>query len=295
MITMHTDIIATGLVFPESPRWHKNKLWFSDAHDHKVKSCDLDGNVELVVALTPPFKPSGLGFLPDGRLLIVATPDKLMRLDPDGLVEVADLSALSPYGLNDMVVDKNGNAYIGGLGFNVYDASAKPQMAPIVLVTPSGETRIVAEDMGFPNGCVVSEDGKTLIIGETLSSRYTAFDIQGDGSLSNRRVWAQFDERGFTRKDRNKRIAPDGCCMDEKGGIWIASPGIDEVVRSLEGGEITHRIKPSRTPFACMLGGPERKDLFIATGNSHHPTESVALKSGCIERVSVDIAGAGIP
>ena len=294
-LTSDTRVIADGLIFPEGPRWRDGRLWFSDIHDKKVKTVDLAGNLEVVVEIPPPNRTSGLGFLPDGRLLIVAAPDKIMRLDPDGLKVVVDLSTLVEFGCNDMVVDSRGNAYVGNLGFDFRAAEPKPATAPLILVKPDGSARIVAEEMGFPNGSVITPDGKTLIVGETNASRYSAFDIGADGSLSNRRVWAQFDDRGFTLEGRSERIRPDGCCLDAEGAIWLASPGRDEVVRALPGGKITHRVKPSQVPYACMLGGPDRKTLFICTAPTHVTRDVIELKRGRIETMAVEVGGVGLP
>lgn len=290
-----TRIIAEGLIFPEGPRWRDGKLWFSDIHDRKVKTVTPEGKLEVVVEIPQPNRTSGLGFLPDGRLLIVASPDKIMRLDPAGLTTVVDLSTLVEHGCNDMVVDGRGNAYVGNLGYDFRAPNPVPATAPLILVKPDGSARIVAEGLAFPNGSVVTPDGKTLIVGETNAARFTAFDIEEDGSLSNRRIWAQFDDRGFTLEGREERVRPDGCCLDAEGAIWLASPGRNEVIRTLPGGKITHRVKPSQIPYACMLGGPGRKTLFICTAPTHVTPDVIDLKSGRIEVMAVDVGGAGIP
>jgi sugar lactone lactonase YvrE len=196
---------------------------------------------------------------------------------------------------NDMVVDARGNAYVGNLGFDFRAANPVPATAEIVLVTPDGKARVVARDMGFPNGSVVTPDGKTLIVGETYAARFTAFDIEEDGSLSNRRIWAQFDDLGFTDINRAERVRPDGCCMDAEGAIWMASPGRNVTLRVKEGGEITHTVQASQIAYACMLGGPERKTLFICTAPTHVTPEVIDIHDGRIEVLEVDVAGAGIP
>lgn len=268
-----TKVLVDGLVFGEGPRWHDDKLWFSDIHDHRVMTVDLDGKTETVVEV--PTCPSGLGWLPDGRLLIASMLDRhLLRLDLDGLSVVADLSKLASYDCNDMVVDWQGRCYIGHTGRD----------AEIILVTPDGDARVVADEMDFPNGAVITPDGRTLVVAESLAARLTAFDIESDGSLTGRRVWAQLE--GAT---------PDGICLDAERAIWVASPISAEVVRVLEGGEITHRIKGSTTAFACMLGGPERRTLFIMTADTFNPDEARAKRSGRVEIVQVDIPGAGLP
>jgi len=272
-MVLKTEILLEGLVFPESPRWHDNKLWFSDMDARKVMTVDMEGNTEVVVEMQT--CPSGLGFLPDGKLLIVSMDDdKLLRLDSSGLAEVADLSGLTTYRSNDMVVDKQGRAYIGNFG---YDYEKEPlKHAEIILVTPDGKTRVVADKMTFPNGTVITPDGKTLIVGETFAFCLTAFDIEKNGSLTGRRIWANIGK------------PPDGICLDAEGGIWIAAPGTGKVFRVLEGGKITDRIRISTQPYACMLGGPERRTLFVATSQD-------SRSGGRIETIKVDISGAGLP
>ena len=274
-ITLRTEVLIEGLKFPESPRWHDDKLWFVDMEGHKVMTVDLDGNTETIVEL--PNSVSGLGWLPDNRLLIVSVEDcRLLRLDPEGVTEVIDLNRFGTVFLNDMVVDKKGRAYVGNFGFDYFNE--KP-FAPtkLILVYPNGEAKVVADNMAFPNGTVITPDDKTLIIAETFAAQLTAFDILEDGSLTKRRVWANL-----------KSLAPDGICLDAKEGIWLAAPGRKRVVRVLEGGQITHIVRVENDAYACMLGGPDRKTLFVATSKQ-------SRDAGRIEFVEVDIPGAGLP
>jgi sugar lactone lactonase YvrE len=271
---LKTEIFLEGLKFPEGPRWHDEKLWFSDMNAKRVMTVDLKGNAEVIIEMEN--SPSGLGWLPDGILLIVSMDDKrLLRLDPDGLKEVADLSSLATSTCNDMVVDKKGRAYVGNFGFNYQNERFKP--AEIILVTPNGDAKIAADKLAFPNGTVITPDDKTLIVAETFASKLTAFDILDDGLLEGRRVWANL-----------KSMTPDGICLDAEGGIWIASPGIGSVFRVLEGGKVTHEVKVSTQAYACMLGGLDRSTLFVATSTADH-------LEGRIEIVSVEIPGAGLP
>ena len=275
-------VLLNGLVFPEGPRWHEGRLWFSDMHAHEVVAVDMDGNRETIVEV--PQQPSGLGWLPDGRLLVVSMVDrKLLRLDPDGLYEVADISQYAPYHCNDMVVDAEGNAYIGNFGFNFQEGESR-RATTIVLVTPDGDARIVAEDIEFPNGTVITPDGKTLIVGESMGQRLTAFDIEPDGSLSNQRVWADL---GFP---------PDGICLDAEGCIWVAvpiTPGA--VARVAEGGEVLERIDVEDFGvYACMLGGPERKTLFTLEAVTAAPQPGDP-RTGRIRAFDVEVGGAGLP
>jgi sugar lactone lactonase YvrE len=285
---LKTEILLDGLGFPEAPRWHDGKLWFSDMGTCRVMTVDLDGNAETIVEV--PEQPSGLGWLPDNRLLVVSMKDRrLLRLDPEGLVEVADLREFASFHCNDMVVDQEGRAYIGNFGFDLEDPDAPLKYAVIVLVTPDGAARIVADEMVFPNGIVITPDGGTLIVAESFASRLTAFSIEFDGSLTGRRVWAQFDDLGFVMSD--ERISPDGICLDAKGAIWIASPESAEVLRVKEGGDITHRFTVETQAFAVMLGGPDRQTLFVCTTLLSERNSG----KGRIETVHVDVLGAGLP
>jgi sugar lactone lactonase YvrE len=285
---LKTEILLDGLGFPEGPRWHDGKLWFSDMGTCRVMTVDLEGNAENVVEV--PEQPSGLGWLPDNRLLVVSMRDRrLLRLDTNGLVEVADLRELASFHCNDMVVDHEGRAYIGNFGFDIEDPDAPLTHAVIVLVTPDGAARIVADEMVFPNGSVITPDGGTLIVAESFASRLTAFSIESDGSLIGRRVWAQFDDLGFVMSD--ERICPDGICLDAEGAIWLASPESAEVLRVKEGGAITHSFKVETQPFAVMLGGPDRQTLFVCTTLLSERNSG----KGCIEIVRVAVPGAGLP
>jgi sugar lactone lactonase YvrE len=271
---LETEIFLEGLKFPEGPRWRDEKLWFSDTDTRKVMTVDLKGNSETVIEMED--SPSGLGWLPDGTLLIVSMDDmRLLKLTPEGLKEVADLSSLATFKCNDMVVDKKGNAYVGNFGFDYQNEKFK--LAEIILVTPEGNTQIVADKLAFPNGTIITPDDKTLIVAETFASKLTAFDILDDGLLEERRIWANL-----------KSMVPDGICLDAEGGIWIASPGSGKVFRVLEGGKVTHEVKVSSEAFACMLGGLDRRTLFVATSTSDR-------LEGRIEVVRVEIPGAGLP
>lgn len=268
-----TRVLLGGLGPVEAPRWHDGRLWFSDFGARKVMTVNLDGKAETIVEV--PQQPSGLGWLPDGRLLVVSMRDRrLLRLDSSGFSEVADLSTLALHPCNDMVVDSQGRAYIGHFGFDFW---GRQSFAPagLILVTPDGKALVVADNMAFPNGTVITPDGRTLIVGETYAARLTAFDLEPDGSLGRRRVWAQLE--GAT---------VDGICLDAEGAVWVASPMSPEVLRVREGGKVTHRIAVSEAALACMLGGPERRTLFIM---------AIAGDHGRIEVSEVDVPGAGLP
>ena len=281
-MSLKTKVLLDGLFFPEGPRWHEGKLWFSDMQGGRVMTVDLDGKCDNIVDV--PGAPSGLGWLPDERLLVVSMIDRrLLKLEPRGLVEIADLNELASYHCNDMVVDHDGRAYIGNFGFD-YAANAPVEPAEIVLVTLEGQARVVAEDLLFPNGTVITPDGQTLIVAETFGNCLTAFDLEQDGSLTNRRIWANLEG-----------VFPDGICLDAEGAIWVAAPHPGEVMRVLKSGEITHRVNVSTRPYACMLGGDDRCTLFVCTAGSAIPDEVRAAPGGKIETIKVDVPGAGLP
>jgi len=281
-MTKTTDVLLDGLAFAEGPRWRDGKLWFSDMHDQCVKTVDLDGRSEVVVRVEQ--DPSGLGWLPDGRLLVVSMRDRrLLRLDPHGLAQVADLSKIAPFHCNDMVTDARGRSYVGNFGFD-FATGEKPRTTVLALVMPDGRATVVADELAFPNGSVITPDGRTLIVGESFAARLTAFDIAEDGSLSNRRVWAQLE-----------KAMPDGICLDAEGAIWVASPMSNEVLRVREGGEVTERIRVAAQAIACMLGGPGRTTLFVCTSESLQAEDCRAKRSAKIEVVEVSVPGAGLP
>lgn len=276
------EIVVGGLAFAEAPRWRNGKLWFSDFYTHQVSSVDADGHV--VAVLDVPGQPSGLGWLPDGRLLVVSMTDRrLLRHDPGGLVSVADLSEYAPGHCNDMIVDRHGRAYIGNFGFDLI-GKASVQPTVLLLVTQDGQVRVVANDLLFPNGCVITPDGSTLIVAETFGKRLTAFCIAADGSLSDRRIWAELGD-----------AAPDGICLDAEGAIWVASPPTHEFLRVREGGNITDRISVDNQAIACALGGPDRRTLYMVTGRVDSEQKSLAARIGRIEAIQVEVPGAVLP
>jgi len=273
----NTEILLDGLVFTEGPRWHDGKLWFSDMHAHWVMNVDLKGNTQKVVEV--PGQPSGLGWLPDGRLLVVSMTDRrLLRLDGTGLVEVANLSRLASFHCNDMVVDSNGNAYIGNFGSDWVRGTPSP--ANIIMVKPDGTAKVVADKMEFPNGSVITPNGRTIIIAETWGRRLTAFDIEKDGSLTHRRVWANVDPAW-----------PDGICLDSENAVWFANTSGNEVIRIAEGGKVLEQIKLTQPAYACALGGVDKKTLFILTAQSSVPEIAKSRHTGRIELIRINIPG----
>ena len=279
---MTLTTLVDKLSFSEGPRWHNGRLFYSDFYRHVVEAVDMSGNVETIANV--PTQPSGLGWLPDGRLLIVSMTDRsILRQEQDGtLVTHADLSSIATFHCNDMVVDQNGRAYVGNFGFNM-QAREEKRTADIALVQADGTVSVAADGFKFPNGSVITPDGKTFIVGETMGRVLSAMDIAKDGTLSNRRVWANTHPH-----------LPDGICLDAEGGIWIADPRQGKVVRFLEGGEITDTIDIGRGTFACMLGGDDGKRLFICTADGSG--DGVAeTRSGAIVYTDVAVPRAGLP
>jgi sugar lactone lactonase YvrE len=274
------EVLADDLAFPEAPRWHEGALWLSDMHGPCVLRIDVSGSTERVVDV--PESPSGLGWLPDGRLLVVSMHDrKLMRLDPSGLVEHADLSGVATWHCNDMVVDASGRAYVGNFG------SGAPPGEPITpgdiaLVDPDGSVRVAASGLGFANGMVITPDGGTLIVAETRSEppRLTAFAIDADGCLSDRRVLFEFDSE-----------MPDGICLDAEGAVWVASPFTSEVLRVADGA-IVERVPTDQGCYAVALGGPDGRSLFVCTSGSWIPEEARDLRNGQVVVTTVDVPAA---
>jgi sugar lactone lactonase YvrE len=278
--------LMSGLAFPESPRWHHDRLWFSDWCAHEVIAVDLAGNSEVIVRVPFPSFPFSIDWLPDGRLLMVSASDRpLLRREPDGSwVTHADLRGLSDKGWNEIVVDGRGNAYINGGGF---DLLAGEKFAPgiVALVTPDGSAQQVADGIAFPNGMAVTPDNSTLIVAESYGRRLTAFEIAVDGSLSNRRVWA--DLQGGV---------PDGICLDAEGALWYADVPNKRCVRVREGGEVLQTIELDRGCFACILGGVDKQTLFLMA-NEWRGVASMAdgSRTGQALFVTVPAKGAGWP
>lgn len=276
-------VLLDDLVFPEGPRWHDGRLWFSDMHAREVVAVDEHGTRETIVEVEG--RPSGLGWLPDGRLLVVSMEDRrLLRLDDGRLVEHADLSALAPFHCNDMVVDARGNAYVGNFGFDLH-GRARLAATCLILVRADGSSCIVAEGLGFPNGSVVTPDGATLIVAESFGKVLTAFDIQPDGTLASRRTWAALS------------FNPDGIALDAEGCIWAAHPITPGgFLRVAPGGAVLERIDlADRAGFACALGGADRRTLFLLEAFDPNPHADPQRGNGRIRTVRVAAPGTGLP
>jgi sugar lactone lactonase YvrE len=279
--------LLTGIAFGESPRWHDDRLWFADWGAQQVVAVDLEGNSQVVVQVRFPAFPMCIDWLPDGRLLIVSAREgQLLRREPDGsLVPHADLSGLAEKGhpWNEIVVDGRGNAYINNQGFEFPGGTFAP--GTIALLTPDGSARLVADGIAFPNGMAVTPDNQRLIVAESYGSKLTAFDIAGDGSLSDGRVWAELDGG-----------VPDGICVDAEGAIWYGDVPNKRCVRVREGGEVLQAVDLDRGCFACMLGGPDRSTLFLVA-TEWRGTEHMAEgpPTGQVLTVAAPAPGAGWP
>lgn len=275
------DILVDGLMFGEGPRWHDGALWLSDMHAQQVLKVTPDGSSQVIVELAND-QPSGLGWLPNGDLLIVSMTDRsLLRYDGYELALHADLSELASFTCNDMVVDAHGRAYVGNFGFDLHNRAPQAP-AELVCVAPDGQARVVAQDLMFPNGTVITPDGKTLIVGESWGRCLTAFDIDAQGDLSGRRVWADLPQGAL----------PDGICLDADGGIWSASPSSNDCIRQVEGGEVTHRIALERGAFACMIGNDK---LYVLTSSSSDPQTCKTQKDARVEVYDAPYPAAGWP
>ncbi|NMI01615.1 SMP-30/gluconolactonase/LRE family protein [Pseudonocardia acidicola] len=291
------SVVLEKYSFLEGPRWRDGRLWVSDFYTHQVVSARGDGS-DVRVEAEVPAQPSGLGWLPDGRLLIVSMRDhKILRREQDGsLVEHADLSGHATGVLNDMVVDGQGRAYVGNFGFDLMNG-APMRTAPLVRVDPDGSTTVVAEGLHFPNGAVII--GNTLVVAESFGHRLSAFEINSDGSLSDRRDWASLgpvpDSDDLTEALPQLTLAPDGIAADSEGAVWAADALGNRVVRIREGGEIAQEISTGETGcYACALGGDDGRTLFLCTapGFSEHERRDTREAKLLAVRVEVPASSA---
>jgi sugar lactone lactonase YvrE len=284
--------------FLECPRWHEGRLWVSDFYTHSVVATSEKGESEVMA--TVPGQPSGLGFLPDGRALIVSMTDRrLLVRDHDGtLSEYADLSGLVEYNLNDMVVDPTGRAYIGNFGCDLM-AGADLRSTVLIRVDPDRSATVVARDMGFPNGSVILPDG-TLLVAETFAGRITAFDVDEAGDLHNRRDWARFGAPPTTtaleQAVTELAVGPDGMCADADGALWVADALGNRVIRVREGGEIVAEISTDPLgAFACMLGGSDGRTLFICAAPTFAEHECRESHQAQLLAARVEVPHGGLP
>ncbi len=289
-------VLLDGLVFGEGPRWRDGELWFSDMHGHQVHRVRVDGPrlVEdtVVVEITDDI-PSGLGWLPDGSLLVVAmNTQQLRRVAPDGSVTVhADCSDLARGSLNDMIVRDDGTAYVGDMGSRIFDEHPDHSVPGQTLrVSPDGTVSIGADELRSPNGHVLTADERTLVVGESGGGRLTAFDVAPDGSLSGQRVFAELPPA------EGRRIAPpDGICLDAQGAVWVADPIGGRLLRVRDGGEVTDVVPIAGVPVAVVLGGADRRTLYACVADDWKRDALISRRSGRIMAMTVEVAGAGKP
>ena len=277
-----------GLYFGEAPRWRDGRLFLSDIAGGRVLVVDEDAKISTVAEIDG--RPSGLGWLPDGTLLVVSMLDhRLMRVEEGAATVTADLSHLCGGHANDMIVDSRGHAFIGNLGFEIEGLPAEEfeiRSTNLIRVDPDGSVHAVADDMWGPNGMALSEDERLLVVAEPAAARLTAFDVADDGSLSNRRVFAELAGGAV----------PDGICLDAEGAVWMASPTTHEFLRVEDGGSVLDRISTGeRVAIACVLGGSDRRTLFCITSETMGIDASAGEPKGRIERARVEVAGAGKP
>jgi len=298
MTTRNFSTLISGYDYLEAPRWHDGRLWVSDFYTHQVIAADMDGRVETVAIVAG--QPSGLGWLPDGRLLVVSMRDRtLLRREPDGsLVVHADLSGIAGGPVNDMVVDAQGRAYVGNFGFDLM-GGAPLETARLALVDSDGRVSVTAENLYFPNAMMITPDGRTLIVNETFGNRISAFDIRADATLGQRRDWACFgllpQGRELAEVFPQARVAPDGGAMDAEGAVWIADAIGNRALRVAEGGRILDEISTgTQGVFACMLGGPDRRTLFLCVAPDFHEHQRTNAREAAIWAVAVDVPGEGL-
>jgi sugar lactone lactonase YvrE len=264
-----------------SPRWRSGRLWVSDWGAHEVHALDLEGGDEVVARIDS--FPMCIDHLPDGRLLVVSSRDRrVLRRQADGsLVTHADLGSIDEHAWNDIVVDGRGNAYVNNIGFDFPGGEFAPGL--VALITPDGAARKVADGLAFPNGMAVTPDNATLIVAESYGQTLTAFDIAADGDLSNRRTWAEVDDH------------PDGICLDADGAVWYADVGTSRCVRVREGGDVLASIELDRGCFACVLGGPDRRTLFMAVNEWAGPQAMTDARRGQVIATEAPAPGVGWP
>lgn len=297
--TAGRDVAVTldGWSFLECPRWHDGRLWVSDFYTNSVLTTDGEKHHEVVAEV--PGQPSGLGFLPDGRLLIASMRERrlLVRNDDGTLEEYADLSGHVSAVLNDMLVDARGHAYVGNFGFDLM-AGDPVRATTLTHVDPDGTVSTVVDDLLFPNGMVILPSGE-LVVAETFGGRLTAFDVAADGGLGHRRVWASFGEvpQGDSVADAlgTLAVAPDGICADAEGAIWVADALHGRVLRVREGGEITDEIATETGVFACMLGGDDGRTLYCCAAPSFAEHERRPVREAQLLAIRVDVPHGGLP
>lgn len=279
MTERRIDVLLEGLAFPESLRWHNDRLWFSDVLDHTVHVVSGPGTSQVVLEVEG--QPSGIGWLPDGHLVVVSMHDRqILRLEGRSVKVHADLRPFFDHNANELVVADSGHIYVGTHGFDV-DGGDSPAPAPLLCVEPDGTPWVVAEGLQFANGTVITDDGRTLLVAESYGQRITAYDIAADHSLTNPRVWSEV-----------RPNVPDGMCLDADGAVWAADPVSQGVMRVQPGLGAVEWIDTTQPAYGCVLGGTDGRTLFICTSASSEPDRSVQLRSGRIEATKVAVPAA---
>lgn len=291
--------VADGYTYTEGLRWYNGELWFVDFYTKTVNKVTAEGEVQLICEVEA--QPSGLGWLPDGRLLVVSMKDRrVLRQEEDGtLVEHADLSEVFTGHANDMVVAPNGNAYVGNFGFDLM-GGADHEFANVALVRPDGSVQVAAEHLSFPNGMVITPDEKTLIVNELFGNRISQFDIHDDGTLGERRDVANFgdlgDEPNVDQRLASATIGPDGLALDASGAVWIADSINSRAARIAEGGEILETVSTAPDGvFAVALGGENGNTLFLSVAPDFDETKRSAAREAAVKAVEMEVGHAGTP
>lgn len=272
------DVLIDGLLFPESPRWRNNSLWLSEKRAGRVLQLAINGSVIQTIQIEG--EPGGLGWLPDSSLICVSMQSRsLMRINRQGVISsYVDLSSLTTFRCNDMVIDKRGRAYVGDFGYDMSSGHA-PSPGVLVLVPLGGEApRIVADQLHFPNGCAITPDGETLIVAESAANRLSAFTIDHNGDLTDRQIFADLGT-----------AVPDGICLDDEGAVWLADPIGNAVIRVAKGGNVLERIPTSQGAFACELGGHDGRTLFVCTYDAKESTSATPASVGRLEATVVSV------
>ena len=284
-MTYSTYVVVSGLVFPESPRWHQDRFWFTDQFAGRVMTLTLDGVLDTVATL--PDHAGGLGWLPDGTTLVVGMTERRLHRSKKGsepFFELhANLAGLAGFHCNDLLVDAQGGAYVGNFGYDIL-GGAPTVSTKLIRVDPDGRARAVGGPLVFPNGMALTPDGATLIVAETFARRLSSFQVSPDGDLSDHRTWADLGT-----------ATPDGICLDAEGALWVASPTTRQLLRVCSGGAVLDRVETLGAPYACMLGGPDRRILYVCTAETHDPARALGNPSGRIEVVNVAVPGVGLP
>ena len=282
MAVFKSTVLIDGLAFPEAPRWHLGSFWFTDQHAKRVYRIDAENNLETILETDD--LPGGLGWLPDASLLVVyMTKRQIMQWNGRELSVYVDLSDNASFHCNDMVVDPSGRIYAGNFGFDLH-AGAVPSTAELLMIDTNRQVSVISKQVVFPNGSVITADNKQLIVAETFAHRLTSFELDADGKALSSRLWADLDD-----------LTPDGICLDADDGVWVASPGTNQVIRVKHGGNRVDFCETTGTPYACMLGGENKNMLYICTSETDDPKKALAMQSGRIEIAKVVYPGVGLP